>query len=230
MKPNRISPDDDEKDELEFAEEGIVYTKSSVTKYDFCFVHFKGKLKRFNERQEIAGDFKGLYVDGKECINGEIRLASMFKINKKTEKLDKRIDRNPLVKKEDKERINLKQSLDSLQMKFLNKDERITIFSKSDVIRVSIIDAGQEDGDRISLWVNDEISLDNYEVTNTERELTIPLQNEQTKVRIQAMNNGSIGGNTVQLKISDTSGLLETNTNFKSGESAEFVFVKQKQS
>jgi len=218
---------DDEKDELEFVEKGIVYTKSSVTKYDFCFVHFKGKLKRLDERQEIHGNFKGLYDDGNQCIDGEMRLASMFKFNKKTERLDRRIDRNPLVKKEDKARINLKQALDSLQMKFVNKDERITIFSTSDVIQVSVIDAGQEDGDRISLWANGEIVLDNYEVTNSAREVTIPLHREQTVVKIQAENNGRIGGNTVQLKINDTSGLLETNTNFKSGESAEFVFVKR---
>ena len=51
---------DDKEDIFTFYESGILYTKSPITQDDFCFVHFEGKLRRLNERQDIEGLFKGL--------------------------------------------------------------------------------------------------------------------------------------------------------------------------
>src|SRR5210317_115533 len=38
---------------LVFSESGIIYTKSPVTQEDFCYVHFEGRLKKINKRQQI---------------------------------------------------------------------------------------------------------------------------------------------------------------------------------
>jgi len=69
---------DDKANTLEFYESGIVYTKSTITQNDFCFVHFSGSMKNLNERQNVEGNFKGLYSDGKECISGEIKLSNFL--------------------------------------------------------------------------------------------------------------------------------------------------------
>ena len=217
---------DDDKNTLEFYESGILYTKSFVNQNDFCFVHFNGSLKRLNERQNIEGLFKGLYSDGKECISGELKLVNMGKILKRAKKIDRKIDRNILIGKEKKDRVNLVKDIDSLRTNRLNKNETLSIFAKGSSIKLTIYDAGQEDGDQVSLTLNGEILHDKIEAKTSKRTIDIPLSIHKTTLEIKALNNGSIGGNTVMLELLDQDNTLETVTNLKQGESAKFVFYK----
>ncbi len=217
---------DDKKNSLEFYESGILYTKSSITQNDFCFVHFDGRLKKLNESQQIKGAFKGMYDNGAECISGDIMMTNFRRVLKKASKLDRKIDRNILVSKEKKDAVNIRQTMDSLSLNLLNKNEVMSIFSKSETVTLEVYDAGQEDGDQISIWVNDAVILKDFTVTAIKKTLTIPLKTDETKVKIKALNNGAIGGNTVKMDITDVNNHIDTLTNLKEGESAQFVFVK----
>lgn len=216
----------DDENTLEFYESGILYTKSFVNKNDFCFVHFSGDLKKLNERQNIEGLFKGLYSDGKECISGELKLVNMGKILKRAKKIDRKIDKNILIGKEEKEKVNLVKEIDSLQTNRLNKNETLSVFANGSSIKLTLYDAGQEDGDQVSLTLNGELIHDKIEARTSKRIIEIALKTEKTTLEIKALNNGSIGGNTVKLEIGDQDNTLETVTNLKEGESAKFVFYK----
>lgn len=219
---------DDDKNVLEFYESGIIYTKSFVNQNDFCFVNFTGELKRLNQRQQIEGGFKGYYSDGKECISGEIKLSNFGKILKRAKKLDKKIERSILISQEKKDKVNLVKELDSLNTNRLNKNETLSIFTKGNKINLTIYDAGQEDGDKISLQVNGTYLFESLEATSKKKTIEIPLTQDQTQIKITALNNGSIGGNTVMLIIKDVDNTIETVTNLKKGENSNFVFLKKK--
>ena len=84
---------DYEKKVFEFREKDIIYTKSKIDEYDFCFVHFKGKIRNINRRQNLKGSFKGLYSDGTECLSGDIDMMRLEKIIKKAETVDRKIQK-----------------------------------------------------------------------------------------------------------------------------------------
>ena len=217
---------DEEANTINFYESGILYTKSPIVQDDFCFVHFEGTLKRLDDRQSIEGNFNGLYPDGKKCIDGSISLLNFNKILKRADRLDRKIDRMKLISKEKRDKVNLVQELDSINMNIIKKGERLNVFSGAEAVNLVIFDAGQEDGDRISIYVNGSPVLENYTVKTTERTLRIPLDMATTEVRIAALNNGSIGSNTVKIDIQNDGNTIETITNMKGGESASFVFLK----
>ena len=218
---------DDKANALNFYESGILYTKSAITQNDFCFVHFDGRLKKMNENQKIEGQFKGLYSDGKECIHGEIVLSNFKKVLKRTEKMDRRIDRSIFVGKETKEKINLVKLMDSLSLNIIKKDEVLSVFSSSETVNLTMFDAGQDDGDIVTILVNGRIILKDYEVTTKKETLTVALDSPKTVLKVIAVNTGSIGGNTVKIDISDGTNTIETLTNLKAKETASFAILKK---
>jgi len=218
---------DDKANAFNFYESGILYTKSEITQDDFCFVHFDGRLKKMNENQKIEGEFKGLYSDGKECIHGEIALSNFKKVLKRTEKMDRKIDRSIFVSKEKKEKINLVKLMDSLSLNIIKKDEVLSVFSSSETVHLTLFDAGQEDGDVVTILVNGRIILKDYEVTTKKETLSVPLDQPKTVLKVVAVNNGSIGGNTVKIDISDGTNTIETLTNLKAKETASFAILRK---
>lgn len=210
-----------------FKEEDIVYTKSHITTDNFCFVNFSGKLKKAGDNTKIEGFFKGLYDDDKECISGEIRLTNFNKIIKKAERIDKKIAKSKLVKKEVKESINLVKTLDSLKLNFINEGEELNYFSSDAKVKFIIHDAGKEDGDKINLLINDTFILRNYKVTQTKKIIEIPLDESKTTISLKALNVGSISPNTVHLEIIDSKYSIQTLTNLDEGEEASITIIKK---
>ena len=218
---------DDAENSINFYESGLVYTKSPYSENDFCYLHFEGKLKSFNERQQIEGPFNTLYDNGDPCIKGEIMLSNMGKILKKATKLDRKIDRSVLISKEKKEKINLVNSLDSLSMNVIRKNEVMHMFSNQSEAIITVYDAGREDGDRIKITVNGAIFVADYTATLKKKTFQIPLTSEETRVKVLALNNGVIGGNTVKVDIKNNDHTIETVTSLKAGDFAEFVFLRK---
>lgn len=219
---------DAEQDAIDFYESGIIYTKSYVTQNDFCYVHFKGRLKKLDDRQGIQGSFEGLYDNGESCIDGTIEMLSFNKVLKRAKRLDRKIDRTILISKEKRDKVNLVKDLESTRVNMLNKDEVLNVFVEKDSIMLRLYDAGQEDGDRISMWVDDTILLEDYTVKNTPREVLISLEKPETSVRIEALSSGSIGANTVKLELvlnDDT--VIDGLTNLEAGDVTSLVIRKK---
>jgi hypothetical protein len=219
---------DEKLNTLDFYESGIIYTKSFVNENDFCFVNFEGKLKKLNQNQQIDGTFKGLYSDGKECISGEISLKGLGKILKRAKKIDRKVDKSILISKEKKDKVHLLRDIDSINTNRLNKDETLSIFTKYKKVKLIIYDAGQEDGDKISIVVNGKVLFKSLEAFSKKKTIEIPLNKSKTEIEITALNTGVIGGNTIIIQIKDMENTIETVTNLKKGEKANFVVLIKK--
>ena len=218
---------DDKNNILEFNESSIIYTKSFETKEDFCFVNFKGKLKKLNERQQIEGSFKGLYTNGEKCINGTILLTGVGKMLKRAEKIDKKIDRSIVISKEKKDKVNLLDDFNKLNKKIINKNEKVSFFTADSKIQLIILDSEREDGDKISISINNKISHNEIVAKNKKQIFDIPLSSETTLVKITALNNGDIGDNTVKIIIKDSQNTVDVVSNLKKEEFSILEFVKE---
>jgi len=225
-KSNITGEYNDKTNTLTFKEVGIIYTKSEVSDYDFCYINFEGKVNTINSKKNIEGKFVGLYNDGSNCINGEIKLRNIEKIEKKAEKIDKLIQKSKRVDKEVKATVSVTQTLDSLKMNILKPNQNLTMFTASSQLKLNIYDAGKVDGDKINIYVNGSIFLRNYIVNKNIKKLTIPLNSKSTLVEVLALNTGTISPNTAKIEIVDQKNNINTLTRLKTGEKTSITIVK----
>jgi hypothetical protein len=226
-KSNIIGSYNNDSDLLSFREVGIIYTKSTISDYDFCYVHFEGKMNNINSNKNIDGKFNGRYNDGSTCINGEIMLKNVVKIEKKATRIDKTIQKSKRISAEVKSKVNLTQTLDSLKMNILKTGQNLSMFSSEPVLNLKIYDAGKVDGDRITIMVNDSVILRNYEVSKIIKHLKIPLIVRNTKVQVKAINTGSISPNTARIEIIDQKNTIDVITSLKKGEYTSITIIKE---
>jgi len=225
-KSNITGEYNDKTNTLTFKEVGIIYTKSEVSDYDFCYINFEGKVNTINSKKNIEGKFVGLYNDGSNCINGEIKLRNIEKIEKKAEKIDKLIQKSKRVDKEVKATVSVTQTLDSLKMNILKPNQNLTMFTASSQLKLNIYDAGKVDGDKINIYVNGSIFLRNYIVNKNIKKLTIPLNSKSTLVEVLALNTGTISPNTAKIEIVDQKNNINTLTRLKTGEKTSITIIK----
>jgi len=218
---------DKKKNLLKFNETTIIYTKSEVTTYDFCHVHFTGKVKNINSKKNIEGKFEGKYSDGTRCINGELALKNISKITKKAAKIDRVLKRTKRIPEAEKENISITKQLDSLKMNVLRSNDKLSMFSSSPFITLNIYDAGKEDGDRISILVNEQVVLKNYTITRKVKQLKIPLSSQLTNIKVRALNSGSISPNTAKIEFIDAAHKIEAIVSLNKFEKTEITVINR---
>ena len=212
---------------LSFEEYDIVYTKSPVVQKDFCFVNFEGKVRNLDRVKAFSGDFRGLYADGTSCLDGMIIVNSGQEVKKRVEKIDKVVQRSRKFSDSIKKNIKVAKVLDTLTRNIIAKDENLNIFTRDQKIKLAIYDAGKEDGDVINLYVDDKPVLENYTVLHEIKYLEFDLENVETKIRVEAVSEGTSSPNTVRLEVEDSRNFVRTITNLKEGEHAQMTLVKK---
>lgn len=189
--------------ELSFRETDIVYTKSKVTTYDFCYINTTIKNFKFGKTKKIISPFLGLFSDGTECINGELLLGEEEKVKKLYSKASKIIQKSKKltdsVKQASDPIINLKEKDKNL----LTKGQVLNVFSNNDSVDLYIFDSGEVDNDKIQLKVNSKTIFDEFTAKKQKEHINIPLRTLVTSINIKALNEGDIGKNTVKVLIKD---------------------------
>ncbi|MBU2994904.1 hypothetical protein KO500_00565 [Cellulophaga baltica] len=208
-----------------FKEVGVEYTKSDITTYDFCFVHFTGKLKNSNGQQIIEGPFSGKYSDGESCIDGEIMLKNMEKIEKLAKKADKKIQRSNKVSDSIKENISLVNLIDQNGLNVLKSGEKTTIFAKNETLSLAIWDAGKLDGDKISIFYNGKNLINNYAIKKSKKEINLKLNKGENILKFRADNIGDIAPNTAKIEIAIGDKVIDLLSNLNKGEYTSLVIV-----
>ena len=104
----------------------------------------------------------------------------------------------------------------------------VNYFTKSDKVIFEIYDGGKEDGDRISVFVNDKEILSNYKANKEKKYFTVDVINDKTSVRIKAMNEGDIAPNTVVVRIKDKSNSIKALSNLKENDETQIDILKTK--
>ena len=90
-------------------------------------------------------------------------------------------------------------------------------------ISVTLWDDGQEDGDIVSVWINDKLVLDNYVLTNTKRSFNFQVQPGNNKLILFAINEGTVGPNTAAISINN-SRTINLSPDLLKGEAVNIVF------
>ena len=103
------------------------------------------------------------------------------------------------------------------------------VFTVSKNAQILIRDFGQEDGDRIRIYVNDEEVIPQIILKNDFFTLKLPLQDGFNKIQFQALNQGSLYPNTAELRMYDDLGYPITinNWNLSTGAKATIIIVKE---
>jgi hypothetical protein len=210
------------KKEISFKETDIIYTKSEVKKYDFCFVNFNGNIKGTDK---IKGKFKGLYKDGTSCLDGEILLVNAKKIAKMAAKYDIKIQKSKKFDAVTKSKVYVEKAMDSLNVNILKENENVSFFAKSNTIKIKVYDPIKEDGDRIAIHLNKVKLFDNIEVLNKEKVFTVELKNKESILEIEALNEGEYPPNTANFELIDEENSIKATTTLKKGKRTKITLI-----
>nr|WP_315253590.1 hypothetical protein [uncultured Flavobacterium sp.] len=214
--------------EFSFTEKNIIYSKSKIVTNDFCYLSYTSKLKLTESQKKISGKFKSFFKDGKSCLNGQIDLVEFKKAKKRIHKMNSKIQNSKLVPKEKKDSINLDKMLDELTINKITKDQVTSVYWDTDELQLEIWDANQEDGDEISITVNDRAILKNYKTLNTKKHLTIKLDTEITSLKITANSVGRVAPNTAKISIKNAEKTIDLVSNLEKNETTTIQVIKDK--
>jgi ribosomal protein L25 (general stress protein Ctc) len=217
---------DDNIKELSFRETGIVYTKSPVSQQDFCFINTTIKGFTFKKTKNIKTKFVGLFSDNTQCIDGELLMSSVEKVEKRIEKVTKQLNKTSKIPDSIKQKINPIKMMDSLNMNILRKGQVLSMFSEANQIKINIYDGGKLDGDKITILVNGKPYLTNYEAHSDKKILTLNLNEDKTSVVIKALNEGTIQPNTIVVELYDNKNSIRALSNLKVGETTQIDILK----
>ncbi|WP_299214526.1 hypothetical protein [uncultured Dokdonia sp.] len=212
---------------LIFQEYNIVYTKSPITEFDMCLINFEGKLRNLKKNKAFSGNFKGLYPDGKPCRDGLIIVSNARKVEERIAKFDTKVQKSKKISQEVKDKVSMRRTLDTLTMSVIKKNENLNVFTKTKNVIISIYDAGKVDDDRINLYVDGKLILENYSILREKKEIPITITKEFTTIKVTALNVGDSAPNTVKVEILDGTNLITTRTSLDTNESAVLTLVNQ---
>lgn len=211
---------------LTFKETDILYTKSTFEEKSFCFVNFSTRVKLSNENSKIEGKFDGLFRNNKKCINGTLTLIGSQKINKLVSTVNKKIQKSKKIDIKTKEKYNPIKLMDSLKMNNLVSNQNLNVFWESDDFVMEIWDNGKIDDDKINLYANDKLILNNYSVTMDKKIIKLKSISKNV-IKIEALNEGTISPNTARILLIDKARSFELTSNLKKGETSSITIIKK---
>ncbi|MBC7524271.1 MAG: hypothetical protein H7239_07520 [Flavobacterium sp.] len=168
-----------------------------------------------------------------------IPFESKFLKNPKDKLLDNALS-NPKVELGAKPQYELKNPAELFEDRYNKKDGNIEERYKSDTflgqfksnsktIRVACRDHEAPDGDRVRIWNNDRIVVDDIELESDYKEVFLDLEVGFNKIEFEALNQGLSGPNTAQFTVFDDKGAVITNNkwNLTTGVKAKIIVVKE---
>jgi hypothetical protein len=223
----RGSYDQDTQD-FNFKEYDIVYTKSPVDNFDMCLVHFSSSVRKLKTNKMLDGKFEGKYIDNKPCLSGDLLMTSIEIAQTRAEKLDIKLQKSKRVSAEIKDKFSAAATVDTLIQSSIKKGENLNIFTKSKEVIFSIYDSGKVDDDRINLYIDDKLVLENFSLTAKKQKIILTTKKDATvRVRIEAINEGLSAPNTVKIEILDNDNLISTRTILNTSEDAFITFINK---
>jgi hypothetical protein len=101
--------------------------------------------------------------------------------------------------------------------------------SNGKFVKIVCRDFGQVDGDRVSLYLNDKLLLEDLTLVGSYTELKINLSPGFNKIEFKAMNQGTLGPNTAEFQMFDDKGKTITfnQWNLLTGTKASIIVVKE---
>ena len=203
---------------FQLQETQILQTSSEVPLNTFCYLNlnlaFKGKFGS----KRLEGTFIGNFLDSTQCASGKIILMEEKKLIKKIEKVKKKIDK--------KANKTLAETNQIQQTKILKDGDNFTVKWESNKVKLYIWDANQEDGDKITLKINGDIILHDFETKNKRKKLKYQLEDGENIIEITSTNLGASPPNTSRIELVDSKTKYPIITQLELGKSAIIKIVK----
>ena len=210
-----------------FYETGVIYTKSPVSQNDFCHIYFQPIKVDFAKNKDIKGKFYGKFSDGTKCIDGEIFLNAIEKVEKRMAKVSKKINNSKKVADSIKEKFNNLKILDTINLNVLKKNEITSVLTTSKTIKFHLYDGGKVDQDVITLLIDGKIVLLNHEISDKKEIVEVPVLKDNTRITIISKSEGTIGTTTAVIEIVDAINTIKTVTSLNKGEQTEIDVVRK---
>ncbi|MBT5614751.1 MAG: hypothetical protein HOJ77_00695 [Flavobacteriales bacterium] len=202
---------------FQLQETQILQTSSEVPLNTFCYLNmnlaFKGKFGS----KRLEGTFIGNFLDSTQCASGKIILMEEKKLIKKIEKVKKKIDK--------KANKTLAETNQMQQTKILKDGDNFTVKWESNKVKLYIWDANQEDGDKITLKINGDIILHDFETKNKRKKLKYQLEDGENIIEITSTNLGASPPNTSRIELVDSKTKYPIITQLELGKSAIIKIV-----
>jgi len=199
------------KQQINYHEIKIIYTKSKVERSDLCYIHGILKIGEKKGVSTLTGKFTGYNEDGKTiCGTGKITMISAHDLLQKLKK----------IAGKDSVAIN-KADTSQKRTTYLYKDEQGIPESKvmkvmpggtmelqcnTPLVLLDVWDAKTIDGDIITLQQDNNTVLENYTLTGRHKQLILNIGDKKTStLTLIAVSEGSEPLNTARIKITSGS-------------------------
>jgi len=195
----------------------IIKTKSEAPLNTFCYIRMNLEYKGKFGTKRLEGNFTGNFLDSVECAKGKIILIEKTRIERKIEKIKKKVER----------KFNEKQDTSLVRKTIMLKDgDDFTINWESNKLRLLIWDANKEDGDRITLKINGNTVLNNFKTTNKRKKIKYKLFEGENTIEIKATNLGTSPPNTSRIELIDSKTKYPIITQLELGKAAIIKIIK----
>ncbi len=205
---------DEKKGLISFKELKNITTVSKVDESSFCFIELtNGKFKTRGNKTIITGEFIAKQKDNQLCGNGKLILLG-------TEVITDSKKSNTLIRKTFNEAI--KEANDNE----LIANTKFKTVWHSNELDLEVWDNANDDGDVVSLFVNDSLILNNFKSSRVKERIKIKLKSEKTIIKIVAINEGNKSPNTVRVKVTSNKDDAELQTNLNTNQRAYIEIIK----
>lgn len=186
---------------ISYKETKNLLTKSNYEDDSFCYIHLnKANIKLRNRKSVIEGSFQGKYPNDEPCVSGEIRLVGTDFFFKKMDRFNRRISRINKIDSLTKAKLATSIFKNKVENNTLQNEDVVALFlPKAKHVFLEIWDEELEDGDKIDVFVNKKLVLENYEIKNQKKILKLPFTQPEMTIAVVANNIGVKAPNTVSL-------------------------------
>ena len=160
----------------------VINQNSFSDSTSFCLLEMN--LNKNNNK--LSGTFVGNYSDGELCSRGLVELSRPKFLEKNIQKVKTKID-----------------SLYKTSAITLTKNSYKSLNINNNKIKVKIWDAGVEDEDMISIFLNKKLILENYKIKKKKKNISFKLLKGENKIVIKARNEGVYPPNTAMFELTD---------------------------
>ena len=203
---------------FQLQETQILSTNSEAPLNTFCYINMNFSFKGKFGSKRLEGTFTGNFLDSTECAKGKIILMEKKKLEKKIAKVKKKIKKKIEKGKLDKTQV--------LQTQILKDGDDFTINWESNKLKLFIWDSNQEDGDKITLIINENIILNDFETKNKRKKIKYKLKDGGNIIEIKATNLGNSPPNTSRIELVDSKTKYPIITQLELGKTAIIKVIK----
>ena len=195
----------------------ILQTKSEAALNTFCYISMNLSFEGKFGTKHLEGTFTGNFLDSTECASGKVILMERTKLEKKIEKIKIKVEK---IQQKEQDTTLVKRT------QILKEGEDFTIYWESNKVKLFIWDANIEDGDKITLTINGNIILDDFETTNKRKKIRYKLVEGENTIEIMATNLGTSPPNTSRIELVDSKTKYPIITQLKLGKTAVIKIIK----